>query len=128
MQLKRNKVTWPKVVKIAIWLLKSYDFTSQYILNVLNHSKNSKMDEIGLKSSKIAKIGWNSVKSWFHHRFNAFSKEHNLSLLFPPAPGIQWLLAYCYYRTKAKSRNTFFLSSTFTHTQNKIKIPKFLNP
>jgi hypothetical protein len=47
----------PKVVKIAIWLVKSYDFSSQYMFNVQNHLKNSKIDKIGLKSSEIGKIG-----------------------------------------------------------------------
>ena len=46
-----------KVVKIAIQLVKSYDFTSQYMLNVQNRLKNLKIDKIGLKSSKIGKIG-----------------------------------------------------------------------
>jgi hypothetical protein len=45
------------VVKIAIQLVKSYNFTSQYRLNVQNHSKNSEIDKIGLKSGKIVKIG-----------------------------------------------------------------------
>ena len=36
-----------KVVKIAIQLVKSYDFTSQYRLNVLNRSKNSEIGKIG---------------------------------------------------------------------------------
>jgi len=48
------------VVKIAIWLVKSYDFTSQYMLNVWNRSKNSKMGEIGwnrVKSQKITILG-----------------------------------------------------------------------
>jgi hypothetical protein len=43
-----------KVVKIAIQLVKSYIFTSQYRLYVLNRSQNSK---IGSKSGKIVKIG-----------------------------------------------------------------------
>ena len=46
-----------KVVKIAFWLLKSYDFTSQNMFYVLNRLKKSKIDEIGLKSGKIDKIG-----------------------------------------------------------------------
>ena len=47
------------VVKITIQLVKSYDFTSQYRLNVLNRAQNSEMDKIGSKSGKIVKIGWN---------------------------------------------------------------------
>ena len=46
-----------KVVKIAIQLVKSYDFTSQYRLNVLNRSQNSEIGKIRSKSSKIVKIG-----------------------------------------------------------------------
>ena len=46
-----------KVVKIAIQLVKSYVFTSQYKLYVLNRLKKSKMVKIGLKSGKIVKIG-----------------------------------------------------------------------
>ena len=46
-----------KVVKIAIQLVKSYDFTSQYRLNVLNRSQNSEIGKVGSKSSKIVKIG-----------------------------------------------------------------------
>jgi len=45
------------VVKIAIQLVKSYDFTSQYRLNVLNRVQNSEMDKIRSKSGKIVKIG-----------------------------------------------------------------------
>ena len=45
------------VVKIAIQLVKSYDFTSQYRLNVLNRAQNSEMDKIESKSGKIVKIG-----------------------------------------------------------------------
>ena len=46
-----------KIVQIAIYLVKAYDFMSQYTLNVLNRSKNSKMGEIGLKSLKLCEIG-----------------------------------------------------------------------
>jgi hypothetical protein len=46
----------PKVVKIVSELIKSYDFRSQYILNVQNRFQNSKIDKIGLKLSKISKI------------------------------------------------------------------------
>jgi S-ribosylhomocysteine lyase LuxS involved in autoinducer biosynthesis len=46
-----------KVVKIAIQLVKSYVFTSQYRLYVLNRSQNSEMGKIGSKSGKIVKIG-----------------------------------------------------------------------
>jgi hypothetical protein len=49
----------PKVVKIAIWLVKLYDFKSQYMFNVQNRLKNSKIDKIGLKSSEIGEIRWN---------------------------------------------------------------------
>jgi len=35
---RKDHVVGSKVVKIAIQLVKSYDFTSQYRLNVLNHS------------------------------------------------------------------------------------------
>ena len=58
-----------KVVKIAFWLVKSYDFTSQNMLYVLNRLKKSKMSEIRLKSGEIAKIGWNHAKSRFQDRF-----------------------------------------------------------
>jgi len=67
-----------KVVKIAIQLVKSYDFTSQYMLNVQNRLKNSKIDKIGLKSSKIGKIGWYRKKSRFWYRFYDFNKKHIL--------------------------------------------------
>jgi hypothetical protein len=46
----------PKVVKIVSELIKSYDFRSQYILNMQNRFQNSKIDKIGLKLSKISKI------------------------------------------------------------------------
>jgi hypothetical protein len=46
-----------KVVKIAIQLVKSYVFTSQYRLYVLNRLQNSKIGKIGSKSGKIVKIG-----------------------------------------------------------------------
>jgi predicted RNA binding protein with dsRBD fold (UPF0201 family) len=46
-----------KVVKIAFWLVKSYDFTSQNMLYVLNRLKKLKMVKIRLKSGKIVKIG-----------------------------------------------------------------------
>jgi len=67
----RDSVKGPptKVVKIAFWLVKSYDFTSQNMHYGLNRLKKSKMDEIGLKSGEIAKIGWNRAKSWFQDRF-----------------------------------------------------------
>ena len=54
--------TTTKVVKIAFWLVKTYDFTSQNMLYVLNRLKKSKMGEIGLKTSEIVKIGWNRKK------------------------------------------------------------------
>jgi hypothetical protein len=41
------RVVTVKVVKIAFWLLKSYDFTSQNMLYGLNRLKKSKMGEIG---------------------------------------------------------------------------------
>ena len=44
------------VVKIASQLVKSYDFTSQYRLNVLNRSQKSEIDKIGSKSLKSGKI------------------------------------------------------------------------
>ena len=48
-----------KVVKIAFWLVKSYDFTSQNMHYVLNQLKKSKMGKIELKSGKIIKIAQN---------------------------------------------------------------------
>jgi hypothetical protein len=51
-----------KVVKITFWLVKSYDFTSQYMFNVLNRLKNLKMVGIRLKLDEIVKIGWNHKK------------------------------------------------------------------
>jgi plasmid maintenance system antidote protein VapI len=56
-EITLNQLVVGKVVKIAIQLVKSYDFTSQHMLNVQNRLKNSKIDKIGLKSSKIGKIG-----------------------------------------------------------------------
>jgi hypothetical protein len=64
-----------KVVKIAIQLVKSYVFTSQYRLYVLNRSQNLEMGKIGSKSGKIVKIGWNRLKSRFHCRFNEFARR-----------------------------------------------------
>ena len=62
------------VVKIAFWLVKSYDFTSQNMHYGLNRLKKSKMDKIGLKSGEIAKIRWNWTKSWFQGRCYDFDK------------------------------------------------------
>jgi hypothetical protein len=47
-----------KVVKIAFWLVKSYDFTSQNMLCVLNRLKKSKMGEIGWKIAISGSILW----------------------------------------------------------------------
>jgi len=62
-------LVFAKVVKIAFWLVKSYDFMSQNMHYGLNRLKKSKMGEIGLKSGEIAKIGWNRTKSRFQYRF-----------------------------------------------------------
>jgi len=50
------KVSAIMIVKIMSWLVKSYDFTSQYIFNMRNRFKNLKMIEIKLKLSEINKI------------------------------------------------------------------------
>ena len=52
-----------------------YDFTSQNMHYGLNRLKKSKMDKIGLKSGKIAKIGWNRAKSRFQDRFCDFKRK-----------------------------------------------------
>ena len=70
-----KKSVFIMVVKIAFWLVKSYDFTSQNMHYGLNRLKKSKMDKIGLKSGKIAKIGWNRVKSRFEDRFCDFKRK-----------------------------------------------------
>ena len=62
-----------KVVKIAFWLVKSYDFTSQNMHYGLNRTTKSKMSKIGLKSGKIAKIGWNRAKSRSQDRLYDFN-------------------------------------------------------
>ena len=102
--------------KKAQW---SYDYTSQYTLNVLNRSKNSKMNEIGLKSGKIAKIRWNRVKTRFHHRFNAFSTEDKMWITIPSNSRCPAIIGLLHTHNKSKTLNTFFLylsSSTFTQT------------
>jgi len=48
-----------KVVKIAFWLVKSYDFTSQNMHYGLNRLKKSKMGKIELKSQKSDEIAQN---------------------------------------------------------------------
>jgi len=50
---KRKPPHLEKVVKITSWLLKSYDFTSQYVYNVSNRVKNQNQSN----SVKIGKIG-----------------------------------------------------------------------
>jgi len=73
-----------KVVKIAFSLVKSYDFTSQNMLCVLNRLKNQKW----MKSGEIAK------KSRFHDRFCVFTKTHKLKKIVPPMlqlSGAYWL-------------------------------------
>jgi hypothetical protein len=75
-----------KVVKIAFWLVKSYDFTSQNMLYVLNRLKKSKMDENGLK---LGEIGWSRAKSWFQDRFHDCNKTHALKQNVPPSSSCQ---------------------------------------
>jgi hypothetical protein len=67
-----------KVVKIAFWLVKSYDFTSQNMLYVLNRLKKSKMGEIGLKSSEIAK------NHDFRADFTILTERMHWSKMSPP--------------------------------------------
>ena len=48
------------VVKLASWLVKSYDFTSQHryiVLNRVENSKTSKLGQTRLKSVKIGELG-----------------------------------------------------------------------
>jgi len=83
-----------KVVKIAFWLVKSYDFRSQNMLYVLNRLKKSKMGEIRLKSGEIVKIGWNRAKSRFQDRFYDCNKMHALKQNVTPMvqlSGAYWL-------------------------------------
>ena len=76
------------VVKIAFWLVKSYDFTSQNMHYGLNRLKKSKMDKIGLKSGEIAKIGWNRAKSWFQGWFYDFDKIRCWNKIPPSCPTV----------------------------------------
>ena len=80
-----------KVVKIAIQLVKSYDFTSQYRLNVLNRSQNSEIGKIGSKSSKIVKI---AQKRDFTHDFTRLCQNRKYCATVPPAPRAKQVLAY----------------------------------
>jgi len=50
----------------------------------LNRLKKSKMGKIGLKSSEIAKIGWNRAKSRFQDRFCDFDKMRPWNKIPPP--------------------------------------------
>jgi hypothetical protein len=72
-----------KVVKIAFWLIKSYDFTSQNMLYVLNRLK------------KI-KNGWNRVEITknrdFRIDFTISPKLMHGSKMFPHAPTVRRLL------------------------------------
>jgi len=81
-----------KVVKIAFWLIKSYDFTSQNMLYVLNRLKKSKMDKIGLKSGEIVKIRWNHAKSWFQDWFCDCAKMSCWNKIPPSCPAVRRLL------------------------------------
>ena len=54
------------------WLVKSYDFTSQYMLNMQNHLKNSKM----------GKIGWN-------HEFEIVFYDFNKKIIYCNITGFQ---------------------------------------
>jgi hypothetical protein len=93
---------WSKVVKITIQLVKSYVFTSQYKLYVLNRSQNSKMGKIGSKSGKIVKIGWNRLKSRFHHHWTSLLAEDKNTMLMT---GVDHLLAF----TEQKRQIGWFL-------------------
>jgi hypothetical protein len=108
-----------KVVKIAFWLVKSYDFTSQNMLYVLNRLKKSKMGEIGLNWGEIAKIGWNRAKSRFQDRFCDCAKMMRWNKI-PPWSSCQTPIG-C---GNAQSRDCLLFSSVFTNhnSQNTISI------
>jgi hypothetical protein len=83
-----------KVVKITFWLVKLYDFTSQNMHYRLNRLKKSKMGKIGLKSSEIAKIGWNRAKSQFQDWFCDFDKMRPWNKIPPSWTAVRCLLDY----------------------------------
>jgi hypothetical protein len=65
-----------------------------------------------MKSGKIAKIGWNCVKTRFHHRFNAFSKENKMWIIVPSSSRCQAIIGLLH--TQNKSKVTF---SVFSFSQ-----------
>jgi len=106
--------TVTKVVKIMFWLVKSYDFTSQHMLYVLNSLKKSKMGEIGLKSQKSDEIAQNSdLRTDF-----AIVPKWCAETKFPPGPAVRRLLAVEMHSHASRSS----LSSIFSE-----QIPKITN-
>jgi len=88
------------------------------MVNVRNRSKNSKIDEIRLKSGEIIKIRWN----WDFITVLMISAENiNCRYYFLQAPAVQRLLAI--------TRSFIFVSAaeTHTHTQRtKSKSPNLI--
>jgi hypothetical protein len=74
------------------------------------------MGKIGSKSGKIIKIGWNRLKSRFHHRFNDFTRRKKKAMYLP---GVDRLLAL----TKQMQcfSSVFFAFQFIIHVQNKKK-------
>jgi len=115
---------WTKVVKIAFWLVKSYDFTSQNMLCVLNRLKKIEMGEIELKSGEIVKIRWNREKSRFQGRFHDFNKMHALKQNVPPMlqlSGAYWLCKCTITRSSLTADTCGFCLHTIKKWRSEIK-------
>jgi hypothetical protein len=99
----------------------------------LNRLKKSKMGKIGLKSSEIAKIGWNRAKSRFHDRFCDFDKMRPWNKipplldscqmpigLFLHNHGLTWLSSLCSFQLRRKTLSQITIHKySFQFQQNK---------
>jgi hypothetical protein len=98
-----------KVVKIAIQLVKSYDFTSQYRLNVLNRSQNSEIGKIESKSGKITQ------KRDFTPDFTRLCQNRKCCATVPSS-------SMCQASIGLLTITRYTQSHRVTHTQNKTTI------
>ena len=105
-----------------------FDSTSQNMHYGLNRLKKLKIGKIGLKSSEIAKIGWNHAKSRFQDRFCDFDKMRPWNKIPPSWTAIRCLLDYsctvtdsrdCLHSALSNWGEKLFHKYSFQFQQNK---------